>query len=112
MIALGQRVVRLLSLVFINPSKIKECERPTGPERSLDDWREDIVRNRTDILNMPGLYLDRSPTGSGKSTADIDAVRQVERALIVSPTHENGSEIEDDMQAAGIRAGRHQERAT
>lgn len=108
----GQEFVRRLSLVFIQPPKIKECERPTGPERSLDDWRRDIVRTRQDALRTPGMYLDRSPTGSGKSTADIESVRQVGRALIVTPCHENGEEIVENMLTANIDAMKYPARST
>lgn len=69
------------------------------------------MTSRADIIGKPGFYLDRSATGTGKSTADIEAVRQVDRALIVTVTHENTTEIEEDMQAAGLNAmkfpGRH-----
>ena len=74
---LGQDFVGRLLLVFIQPPKVKECERPTGPERSLAEWRQDIVRSRLDSLNKWGAYLDRSPTGAGKTTADIEAVRNI-----------------------------------
>ena len=108
----GQDFVRRLSLVLIQPPKIKECERPTGPERSLDDWRQDIVRGRQDVIGHPGIFLDRSPTGSGKSTADIESVRQVGRALIVAPCHENGEEIVKDMLKAGIDSMKFPARST
>lgn len=108
----GQDFVRRLSLVFIQPPKIKACERPTGPERSLDDWRGDIVRSRQDVIGKPGIYLDRSPTGSGKSTADIEAVQRAGRALIVVPTHENGEEIVEDMLKARIDAMKYPARST
>jgi hypothetical protein len=108
----GQEFVRRLSLVFIGPPKIKEAERPTGPERSLSDWRLDLVRIRQDVIGKPGLYLDRSATGSGKTTADIEAVRKVGRALIVTPTHENGEEVVDAMKGAGINAMKYPARST
>lgn len=96
--------VRRLSLVFIRPRKIKECPCHKGPGRTLKDWRGDIMRGRQDVIEKPGMYLDRSPTGSGKSTADVESVRQVSRALIVCPTHENGAEIVEGMIEAGIDA--------
>jgi len=108
----GQDFVRRLSLVFFHPPKIKECERPTGPERPLGEWRRDIVRSRQDVIGKPGIYLDCSPTGSGKSTADIEAARQVGRALIVVPTHENGEEIVEDMLSARIDAMKYPARST
>lgn len=62
------------------------------------------MQSRVDILKNPGVYLDRSPTGAGKSTADIEAVKRCGKALICVPTHENCEEVEDDMQSAGIDA--------
>ena len=108
----GREFVRRLSLVFVQPPRIRDCERPTGQARTLNDWRGDVVRSRRDLINKPGMYLDRSPTGSGKSFADIEAVRQVERALIIAPTHENGQEIEDAMLNAGINAMKYPARST
>lgn len=108
----GQEFVRRLSLVFIEPPNIKEVERPIGPERSLNDWRSDLVRTRQDVIGKPGLYFDRSPTGAGKSTADIEAVRKVGRALIVAPTHENCEEIEKVMLEAGIDVMKYPGRST
>lgn len=101
---LGQDFVSRLVLVFIQPPKVNECERPTGPERSLTEWRQDIIRTRLDSLNKPGVYLDRSPTGAGKTTADIEAVHKSGRGLIVLPSHENCDEVEAAMRAAGIDA--------
>lgn len=109
---LGQDFVSRLLLVFIQPPNVKECERPTGPERSLADWRQDIERARLDSLNKPGVYLDRSPTGAGKTTADIEAVRKSGRGLIVLPSHENCAEVEAAMRAAGIDAKRYPARIT
>lgn len=106
MTRLGQDFVSRLLLVFIPPPNVKESERPTGTERSLTEWRQDIVRARLDSLNRRGVYLDRSPTGAGKTTADIEAVRKSGRGLIVLPSHENCAEVEAAMQAAGIDAKR------
>lgn len=100
----GREFVRRLSLTFVEPPTVSECEQPTGPTRILDDWRKDIVRARLDALGKPRILLDRSPTGSGKSTADIEAIRNVGCALIVTPTHENCQEIEEAMMQAGIDA--------
>ena len=96
----GQDFVRRLSLVLIRPKKIKEPPRSTGPERTLGEWRKDIMHSRQDVIERPGMYLDRSPTGSGKSTADIEVVRQVSRALIVTPSHENGEVCRRSLRSA------------
>ncbi len=62
------------------------------------------MHSRADILKKPGVYLDRSPTGVGKSTADLEAVKLCDKALICVPTHKNCEQVEADMQAAGINA--------
>jgi len=71
-----------------------------------------MITSRADIIGKPGFYLDRSATGTGKSTADVETARQVESMLIVAPTHENTSEIEKDMQAAKVDARKYPGRNT
>lgn len=71
---LWQDFVRRFSLMVIRPNKPDECDRRNGTARHLDEWRSDIMRGRTDITITTGMYLDRSPTGSGKTTADIASV--------------------------------------
>ena len=104
--------VRRLSLVCILPKQIKEPPRLIGPGRTLTEWRVDIMRGRQDLIGKPGLYLDSGPTGSGKSTADIESVRRVSRALIVTPCHKDGEEIVEDMHKAGIDAMKYPARST
>ena len=36
----------------------------------LGNYREQMVATRLAALDRPGIYLDRSPTGSGKSHVD------------------------------------------
>ena len=108
----GRAFIRGLSLVFIDPPRIRECEDPLGPTRNLSEWRTELAERRMDIVGKPGLYLDRSQTGTGKTTADIEAVRRANRALIITPTHENCAEIEKSMLAAGIDAIKYPARST
>ena len=111
MLSLGSAFARALKIDFIQPPKICECETPSGPERSLLEYREELVGGRLAIVGHPGMYLDQSPTGSGKSTADIEVFRRINRGLIVTPTHKNCEEIEKAMLDADINAmafpGRH-----
>ena len=92
-----------------------------GPARDLSEWRQDVAVERALALRMPGLHLDRSPTGSGKTFATtraiIDAVettrREAEhddsvvpitRTLTVLPDHANIRERVQEMRAAGLDA--------
>ena len=41
----------------------------------LGKWRDNMLQARLHSLGKPGVYLDRSPTGSGKSYVDFAAVQ-------------------------------------
>jgi hypothetical protein len=59
----------------INPP-ITLCIEPEPKEvLSLGTWRETMLQARLHSLGKPGIYLDRSPTGSGKSYVDLAAVQ-------------------------------------
>lgn len=77
---------------------------PAGPARDLASWRRDVAAARLEAVARPGLHLDRSQTGAGKTYATMQAIRQASRSLIVLPTHENVRERVQEMQAAGIDA--------
>ncbi len=74
----------------------------------LTEWRDSIMESRSDSLDTPGIYLDRSPTGAGKSTADAAAIATVvgngNKALSVQPTHANCQEVEFDLREMGLDA--------
>jgi hypothetical protein len=44
---------------------------------SIEQWRRDMLRARLASLAVPGVYLDRSPTGTGKSYVDLEAIRKL-----------------------------------
>jgi hypothetical protein len=92
-----------------------------GEPRSLDDWRLEMQVERSLAVRMPGLHLDRSPTGSGKThattTAIVDAiettkreakyddtVRPLTRTLTILPDHANIRERVREYRAAGLQA--------
>jgi hypothetical protein len=108
----GRNLARLLSPTIVNPPIVRECEKPEGASRPLDEWRKDLVSNRAGIIGNPGVYLDRSPTGCGKSHSDIEACKQVAAAIVIVPTHENAKESEEDMQKAGLDAMKYPGRMT
>jgi len=92
-----------------------------GPARELDDWRLEMRVERALALRMPGLHLDRSQTGSGKTTATTtaicealeatkreadhdDSVRPLQRTLTALPDHANIRERVQELRDAGIPA--------
>ena len=72
--------------------------------RSLEEYRTDILRNRVSSVGFPGLYLDASPTGSGKSYADMSAAQKAGSSLTIQPSHKNCLQTEEDYQRIGLSA--------
>jgi len=65
-------------------------------EVSVEEYRDEMVRNRRGL--QPGkIYLDRSPTGSGKTEQDIIQALQFNASLMLTDSHAQGSEIEARM---------------
>lgn len=92
-----------------------------GPVRDLAEWRQEVAVERALALRMPGLHLDRSPTGSGKTYATTraiveavettrreaefdDSVVPITRTLTVLPDHANIRERVREMREAGLDA--------
>jgi hypothetical protein len=71
---LGRVFLEGLLLETVTPPATMRVERPKGPEISLGDYRDALVRARLLSLDQPAMYLDRSPTGTGKSYADRVAI--------------------------------------
>lgn len=44
------------------------------PVVNLDEWRDQVLATRIRLLKTPGCYLDTSPTGSGKSSVDLQVI--------------------------------------
>ncbi len=72
--------------------------------RNLAEYRAEMVSSRLDSINHPGIYCDRSPAGSGKSSADRPAVAAAESSLTVLPTHKNCAEVVNDYRHDGLDA--------
>jgi hypothetical protein len=84
-----------------------EDRQPTGENvRTLEDYRKEMVDLRVQSVMAidGGVYLDRSPTGSGKSRADIPAVRLAGTSLTVVPTIRNSKEAEESYNREGLLA--------
>jgi len=72
--------------------------------RPLDDYRKEMVERRVASIDCPGVYLDTSPTGSGKTYADIPAAGRAETSLTVLSTHRECREVEKVYQRHGLPA--------
>jgi hypothetical protein len=86
------------------PLPVEPRPAPAGQCRSLDDWRQEVAGRRADAISQPGLHLDRSPTGSGKTHATISALASASASLTVLPTHANVAERVEEMRSQGIDA--------
>ena len=75
-----------------------------GEVRSLQWWSNQLVEKKLASLTSPGVYVDASPVGSGKSWSDRQAVSQVTKAVIVVPTIEGAEETATALRDAGIDA--------
>jgi hypothetical protein len=62
--------------------------------RALDDFRQELSTTRIESLGKHNLYFDGSPTGAGKTTADMAAIEKSVTSLTILPTHKNGKEVE------------------
>ena len=60
-----------------SPPPVLAIKQQDGRECGVEDWRREMCQNRLLSLDYPGLYLDRSPTGAGKSYLDILAVSKL-----------------------------------
>ena len=112
LIGLGEELVKRLDVTWLNPDVAFVPERPSGDAVSLTTYRENLAWARRDSIGVPGLNLDRSPTGAGKSFADIQAVKLAGRSLIATPTHEQCAEVVADAVAAGVDAFAYEKRTT
>jgi hypothetical protein len=72
--------------------------------RDVRSYRDDLVAARLRLIGKPGVYLDTSPTGSGKSRADITVLFRVSTSLTVLPSHKQCEQAEFDMLLARLKA--------
>ncbi|MFH1919713.1 MAG: DUF3854 domain-containing protein [Planctomycetota bacterium] len=72
--------------------------------RSLEDYRGDLVKARVDSVGIGAVYLDTSPTGSGKTYADLPAITKAGSSLTLLTAHRNCREVEELYQQFGLDA--------
>ena len=76
------------------------------PVQTINDRRREIIAARHESLGQPGVRLDRSPPGTGKSYADLEAAQALgdRRSLSLQPTHVNCQQVESDLRGRGLNA--------
>ena len=113
---LGRRLVAGLKLTTVEPPRVEIIVPDERTAITLNEAREQMHSAKTQSIGQPGIYLDRSPTGAGKSHSDIAAVRKNlssgGRSQIVLPTHKNCREAEAEFECAGINAVEYPPRLT
>jgi hypothetical protein len=73
-----------LDTQVIAPPLTIHTEVGSIPTVSLETWRDNMLAVRLLSLERPGIYLDRSPTGAGKSYVDVAAVLKLLRQEAVA----------------------------
>jgi hypothetical protein len=86
------------------PVVVEQMAADDGDHRSLSEWRVETAAERALAVDRPGLHLDRSPTGSGKTYSTVQAMKRVSSSLTALPTHANVVERVREMQDAGVPA--------
>ena len=73
-------------------------------EITLSEARSQMVDCRIKSLSEKGVFFDGSVPGTGKSTADIQAIKKSRTSLTVLPTHDACKELVDRLSKEGISA--------
>ncbi|TWU12079.1 hypothetical protein CA54_08970 [Symmachiella macrocystis] len=63
-----------LETTVISPPIVIRPPKPTGPAVAVDDWRDQMLQVRLRSLGCPGVYIDASTTGAGKSHVDLAVI--------------------------------------
>lgn len=72
------------------------------PVVTLKQWRDQMAEQRAEIVGTSGVFIDRSPTGAGKSYADAEVIRTVDSSLTLLPTHVLADEFKRDLIDRGV----------
>jgi hypothetical protein len=73
------------------------------PVISIDEWRSQMAKSRLESLKQPSaFYFDGSPTGAGKSTADLAAMKLHGDSVTIVPTHDGVAEVVQNLQEEGL----------
>lgn len=66
-----------LQLHEVQPPPTVRRQRDSRPTLPVDDYRARMLVERKLSVDRPAFYLDRSPTGIGKSTADLTVIQSL-----------------------------------
>ena len=83
---------------------VERAMAPPALFRSLTEYRADLANVRRESVGHPGVYLDTSPTGSGKTYADLPAAMAAKTSLTILPTHRNCQEVRETYLCSGLNA--------
>lgn len=73
--------------------------------RQLTEYQRDLLAFRLESLHAPGIYLDRSGTGYGKSYADMEVIsKHVESSLTIIPSHDGCDELVAEFWSRNVPA--------
>lgn len=72
---------------------------------SMREYRKQAENTRSRLASSNVVLLDRSATGAGKTTRDIEAAIEAGKSLIVAPTHKQCGEIVHALVCRGQSAG-------
>lgn len=86
------------------PVPVEQRPTPAGPCRSLAEWRAESAESRAAAVSQPGLHLDTSATGSGKTFATNAALARASSSLTVLPSHANCEERVQELREHGVDA--------
>jgi hypothetical protein len=112
----GAEFVSRLQLIPLAAPQVARVPVDYRPVIPLNEWRQEIRKRKLASLGTPGVWLDGSPTGAGKSHSDVAAAVAIAetggRSLIVAPTHGNGEEIVTLLHKSNISASKFSRRIT
>ena len=88
-----------------DPTTAVPYESPplTGEAVRIEVQRQAVLQSRIDSVGGCGVFLDRSGTGSGKSTADLQIAARGHKVLVLVPDHTNVREIEAEATSRGLQ---------
>lgn len=90
------------------PSRLEQYHEPTGPVVELEAWRREMTQSRLESLGQTGkVFFDGSPTGAGKSTADLTAMEKAGASATFLPTHDACDELVKRLSESGLSAAAH-----
>lgn len=77
-------------------------ESMSDNEADLNAWREELEDSRIKSLKTNALYVDASPSGAGKSTANLKAIQRANSSITLLSTHDQCREYVKMARQHGI----------